>query len=146
MRVQIQILPHGADLPLPRYATDGAAGMDLRAAITEPLSVEPNNHRIIPCGVAVAIPFGFELQIRPRSGLALRHHLTILNTPGTVDSDYRGEIQVLLFNLGIHPFSVFRGDRIAQAVLCPVMQCEWDLVQRLPSTARATGGYGSTGV
>jgi len=138
-------LAHGADLPLPAYATAGAAGMDLMAAVAEPLVIPPAGRALVPTGLAIALPPGFELQIRPRSGLALRHGIVLPNSPGTIDEDYRGEIQVILLNAGDAPFTVTRGMRIAQAVLAPVMRAAWQEVDGLPSSLRAEGGFGSTG-
>lgn len=139
-------LPHGADLPLPAYETAGAAGLDLRAAITAPLTLAPGERALIPTGLAMQLPGGFEGQVRPRSGLALRHGVTVLNAPGTIDSDYRGEVSVVLINHGQEPFSIQRGDRIAQFVIAPVTQAELLEVSTLDATARGAGGYGSTGI
>ena len=139
-------LPHGADLPLPAYETAGAAGLDLRAAITAPLTLAPGERALIPTGLAMQLPGGFEGQVRPRSGLALRHGVTVLNAPGTVDSDYRGEVSVVLINHGQEPFSIQRCDRIAQFVIAPVTQAERLEVSTLDATARGAGGYGSTGI
>lgn len=144
--VRITRLSHGADLPLPAYETAGAAGMDLRAAVEGTVCLAPGERRLIPTGIAIALPAGFEAQVRPRSGLALRHGLSIVNAPGTVDSDYRGEVSVLLVNLGEAPVTLARGDRIAQMVVAPVARVAWDEVAVLDGTARGTGGYGSTGV
>jgi len=138
--------PHAADLPLPRYMTDGAAGMDLRAAVAEPVLIKPGSIEIIPTGLHVAVPPGYELQIRPRSGLAGQHGIGLLNSPGTVDADYRGEIKVILINLGRDPFTVERGDRIAQMVLCPVPRVKLWPVAELPPTERGKGGFGHTGL
>ena len=143
MRVQVTRLPHGADLPLPAYATAGAAGMDLLAAAA--LTIPPGGRALVPTGLAVALPPGFELQVRPRSGLALRHGITVLNAPGTVDEDYRGEVGVILLNTGDAPFAVAHGDRVAQAVFAPVVRAAWEEVATLPDSARGTGGFGSTG-
>jgi len=147
MTVQIAVrrLPHNADLPLPAYATAGAAGMDLPAAVTAPVIIEPGRRALIPTGLAVALPQGYELQIRPRSGLALRHGIVLPNAPGTIDEDYRGEIQVIVLNAGDAPFTVERGTRIAQAVLAPVVRGDWQEVASLDATARNAGGFGSTG-
>jgi dUTP pyrophosphatase len=134
-----------ADLPLPAYQTDGAVGLDLHAALGETVVLDPGERRLIPTGLAVAIPPGHEGQVRPRSGLALRHGVTVLNAPGTVDPDYRGELQVLLVNHGAEAFVVRRGDRIAQLVICPVVRAELHEVAELGETKRGTGGYGSTG-
>jgi dUTP pyrophosphatase len=143
--IAIRRLPHGADLPLPAYATPGAAGMDLLAAVTEPLEIGPGGRALVPTGIAVALPPGFELQVRPRSGLALRHGIALPNSPGTIDEDYRGEIQVILLNTGHLHFTVERGMRIAQAVVAPVVRAVWSEVSELEGTARGAGGFGSTG-
>ena len=135
----------GEPLPLPRYMTAGAAGMDLPADLEREVVLAPGERRLVPTGLAVAIPPGYEGQVRPRSGLATREGLTILNTPGTVDSDYRGEIHVLLVNLGTAPVRVRPGDRIAQLVVAPVVSVEWEEVAALPATSRGAGGFGSTG-
>ncbi len=137
-------LPHGADLPLPAYATDGAAGMDVVAA--EDLILAPGARHAVATGFAMAIPEGFEVQVRPRSGLALKHGITCLNTPGTIDSDYRGEVKVILANLGSEPFAIKRGDRIAQLVPAPVQRAMLNTVDTLDDTARGAGGFGSTGL
>ncbi|WP_306227647.1 dUTP diphosphatase [Bosea beijingensis] len=139
-------LPHGADLPLPAYETEGAAGLDLRAAIAEPIMLAPGARALVPTGLMMQLPEGFEGQVRPRSGLALRHGVTVLNAPGTVDSDYRGEVSVVLINHGNEPFTVTRGDRIAQLVIAPVTHARLSEVGTLSETARGAGGYGSTGV
>jgi dUTP pyrophosphatase len=131
-------------LPLPAYQTAGAAGMDLAADVTEPLWIEPGARALVPTGIAVAIPHGYEGQIRPRSGLALRHGVTLVNSPGTIDSDYRGELQVLLINFGTEQFCVRRGDRIAQLVIAPVTRAVMREVDDLDSTARGSGGFGHT--
>jgi len=136
-------LPHGANLPLPAYATDGAAGMDVVAA--EDLTLAPGARHAVATGFAMAIPAGYEVQVRPRSGLALKHGITCLNTPGTIDSDYRGEIKVILANLGSEPFEIKRGDRIAQLVPAPVQRATLTEVDSLDETARGAGGFGSTG-
>lgn len=136
----------GADLPPPRYATEGAVGMDLSAAIDAPLTLAPGERRLVRTGWAAAIPEGYEGQVRPRSGLALRHGVTVLNAPGTIDPDYRGELMVLLVNHGQAPFVIERGDRIAQLVICPVARAIVEEVEALDETARGAGGYGSTGV
>lgn len=132
-------------LPLPRYMTSGAAGMDLLADVAETLTLMPGERTLVPTGLAVAIPTGFEAQVRPRSGLAHRDGLTVLNAPGTIDADYRGEVQVLLVNLGSVPASVSRGDRIAQLVIAPVVRIGWREVAALSATGRGAGGFGSTG-
>jgi len=141
----VQQLAHGQGLGLPRYETAGAAGMDLMAAITENCPLAPGARTAIPTGLMVAIPQGFEAQIRPRSGLAFRHGLTVVNAPGTIDSDYRGEIKVLLINLGAETFMIERGMRIAQMVLAPVSRASLHLVESLDATGRGAGGFGSTG-
>lgn len=141
--IAVQRLPHGAGLPLPAYATDGAAGMDVVAA--EDLTLAPGARHAVATGFAIAIPAGYEVQVRPRSGLALKHGVTCLNTPGTIDSDYRGEVKVLLVNLGQEPFEVRRGERIAQLVPAPVQRAELAEVAELDDTGRGTGGFGSTG-
>jgi len=146
MKIAVTRLPHGADLPLPAYATSGAAGMDLLAAVATPLIISPGERALIPTGLAIALPPGHELQVRPRSGLAWRHGIVLPNSPGTIDADYRGEIQVILLNAGSAPFTVERGMRIAQAVLAPVLRAEWVEVAELETTARHEGGFGSTGL
>ena len=141
--VQIKRLPHGEGLALPAYATDGAAGMDVLAA--EVVTLTPGMRYPVATGFALAIPAGYEVQVRPRSGLALKHGITLPNTPGTIDSDYRGELKVILINLGDADFVIARGDRIAQLVLAPVTLARWDEVAELDETARGSGGFGSTG-
>ena len=141
--VRIKRLPHGRDLDLPTYATDGAAGMDVVAA--EAVTLKPGQRHAVATGLAVAIPDGYEIQVRPRSGLALKHGISVPNTPGTIDSDYRGELKVIMINHGTDDFPIARGDRIAQLVLAPVTQAEWDEVEELNDTARGSGGFGSTG-
>jgi dUTP pyrophosphatase len=143
--VAVKRFPHGEGLPLPSYATAGAAGLDLLAAVDGEVTLAPGERRLIPTGIAIALPPGYELQVRPRSGLALRHGLTMPNSPGTVDEDYRGELQVILMNAGQEPFTVTRGMRIAQAVLAPVVRIAWREVVDLDETARGAGGFGSTG-
>ena len=135
-----------ADLPLPAYATAGAAGADVVAAVTEPLHLAPGARARVPTGLALAIPPGFEVQVRPRSGLAANHGVMVLNAPGTIDSDYRGELQVLLVNLGTVDATIQRGDRIAQLVVAPAIQARWQQVATLDTTERGSGGFGSTGV
>jgi dUTP pyrophosphatase len=146
--IAIKRLDHLGDLPLPAYQTPGSAGMDLLAALPEdgPLKLSPGQRQAIPTGIAIALPPNLEAQVRPRSGLALRQGLTCLNTPGTIDSDYRGEIQVILINLGQVAAEIKRGDRIAQLVIAPVMQVGWMESADLSNTARGAGGFGSTGV
>lgn len=146
LSVPITTLPHFAGLSLPAYATAGAAGLDLQAACTDPVSIAPGARVLIPTGLAMAVPAGFEAQVRPRSGLALKQGLTVLNSPGTIDSDYRGEVQVILANLGQAPAVIERGMRIAQLVFAPVWQALWQPVASLDTTARGAGGFGSTGV
>jgi deoxyuridine 5'-triphosphate nucleotidohydrolase len=141
--IQLKRLPHGAGLPLPAYATAGAAGMDVVAA--EETVLAPGARAAVATGFAIAIPEGYEVQVRPRSGLALKHGVTCLNTPGTIDSDYRGEVKVILANLGTEPFAIARGDRIAQLVPAPVQRATLDEVDTLEDTARGAGGFGSTG-
>ena len=138
-------LPHGMGLPLPAYATAGAAGMDLLAALAAPVVLPPGGRALVPTGLAVAVPPGHELQVRPRSGLALRHGIMVANSPGTVDEDYRGELLVILLNAGDAPFTVERGMRVAQAVLAPVLRACWREVEALDDTSRGSGGFGSTG-
>lgn len=133
------------ELPLPDYLSRAAAGMDLPAAVTEPLIIPPGSFRLVPCGFAIALPAGFEGQVRPRSGLANRHGVTVLNSPGTIDADYRGEVKVLLINHGPDAFTVERGMRIAQLVVAPVAFVEWDEADTLPVSARGSGGFGHTG-
>jgi dUTP pyrophosphatase len=141
----VTVLPHGEGLELPSYATPGSAGCDLRAAIGEPLTLGPGERALVPTGIAVAIPEGFEGQVRMRSGLAIRHGLTLLNGPGTIDADYRGEIQVILANMGSDPVTLSRGERIAQLVLAPVSRARLERREALPETKRHDGGFGSTG-
>jgi dUTP pyrophosphatase len=141
--VQIRRLPHGAGLELPRYATAGAAGMDVLSA--EEVALAPGARHAVATGLSVAIPPGYEIQVRPRSGLALKHGISVPNTPGTIDSDYRGELKVILINHVPEPFPIHRGDRIAQLVLAPVTSAEWDEVAELDETGRGAGGFGSTG-
>ncbi len=145
--VRIKRLPHAQDLPLPAYETQGAAGLDLRAAIPESdLELAPGARGLVPTGLVLALPPGSEGQVRPRSGLALRHGVTVLNAPGTIDADYRGEVQVLLVNLGQEPFTIRHGDRIAQLIVAPVVQARLVEVQSLDDTVRGAGGFGSTGI
>jgi len=145
--VDVVRLPHNPDLPLPAYETAGAAGMDLRAAVPEkaPLVLRPGARTAVPTGLAFALPEGFEAQVRPRSGLALKSGVTVANAPGTIDQDYRGELKVLLVNLGEEDFVIRRGDRVAQLVIAPVVQAAWREVGDLDATARGAGGFGSTG-
>ncbi|MBL8656764.1 MAG: dUTP diphosphatase [Altererythrobacter sp.] len=141
--VRVMRLAHGEGLPLPAYATAGAAGMDVLAA--EAITLAPGARHAVATGLSLAIPQGFEVQVRPRSGLALKHGITVANAPGTVDSDYRGELKVILVNLGGEPFAIARGDRVAQLVLAPVVRAAWAEVHELDETARGGGGFGSTG-
>ncbi len=145
--VPVTRLAHNPDLPLPAYETDGAAGMDLRAAVPEdePIVLKPGARVMAPTGLAFAVPKGFEAQVRPRSGLAAKAGVTCLNTPGTVDSDYRGEVKVILINLGEEDFIIRRGDRIAQLVIAPFARAGWNEVASLDETGRGAGGFGSTG-
>ena len=143
--LKIQQLDHGKDLPLPHYATEGAAGMDVCAALDEPLTMNPMERLAVPTGLAMAIPHGYEIQVRPRSGLALKQGLTVANAPGTIDSDYRGEVKVILINLGQDAVEITHGMRIAQLVLAPVSIARPQLVTTLDETERGTGGFGSTG-
>ncbi|HEY0651072.1 dUTP diphosphatase [Phenylobacterium sp.] len=145
--VPITRLPHGEGIPLPAYETSHAAGMDLRAAVPEdaPFVLRPGDRHAVPTGLAFALPDGFEAQVRPRSGLALKSGITCLNTPGTIDADYRGEVKVILINHGPDDFTIRRGDRIAQLVIAPVVQARWTEVASLDETARGAGGFGSTG-
>ncbi|MBN2495654.1 MAG: dUTP diphosphatase [Deltaproteobacteria bacterium] len=146
LRVPIQRLAHARDLALPQPATAGAAGVDLRAAVEEELVLEPGQRASVPTGLVIAVPAGHEAQVRARSGLALRHGLAVLNAPGTIDSDYRGEIQVILANLGQAPVTIRRGERIAQLVLCPVLRAIWQECEALPDSVRGAGGFGHTGL
>jgi dUTP pyrophosphatase len=145
--VQVTTLPHFAGLALPAYETALSAGMDIRAALPEdaPITLKPGERYLTPTGVAIALPPGFEAQVRPRSGLALKHGITCLNSPGTIDADYRGELKVILINLGQEPFVIRRGERIAQIVIAPVTQASWEVVEALTETTRGAGGFGSTG-
>lgn len=145
-RIGIKRLPHAEGLDLPRYQSAGAAGADLVAALSEPVTLPPLGRALVPTGLVLHIPDGFEVQVRPRSGLALRHGVTVLNSPGTVDSDYRGEVAVILVNLGSDPFTVARGDRIAQIVVAPVLQASFEEVVEVPTSARGADGFGSTGI
>jgi dUTP pyrophosphatase len=144
--VPIVRLPHGTDLDLPSYATAHAAGLDLMAAVAEPVTIAPGQRAMIPTGIAIALPIGFEAQVRPRSGLAAKHGITILNTPGTIDADYRGEIKAILINLGDAAFVVEPKSRIAQLIVAPVIQIRWEIAESLPETVRGEGGFGSTGL
>jgi dUTP pyrophosphatase len=141
----VRILPHGEGLPLPAYQTADSAGLDLVAAVDSEMVLNPGERALVPTGLAIALPSGYEAQIRPRSGLAFKHGLTVLNSPGTVDADYRGEVKVLMINLGQEAFAVKRGERIAQMVVAPVTRIAWQPVADLEETARGAGGFGSTG-
>lgn len=141
--VQVKRLPHGQGLALPAYATDGAAGMDVLAA--EDVTLTPGMRHAVATGLSMAIPAGYEIQVRPRSGLAYKYGVTVPNTPGTIDSDYRGELKILMINLGSDNFDVKRGERVAQLILAPVVQAAWQEVDELDDTARGAGGFGSTG-
>jgi dUTP pyrophosphatase len=143
IEIELKRLLHGEGLPLPAYATEHAAGMDVVAA--ESLTLEPGARHAVATGFAIAIPEGYEVQVRPRSGLALKHGITCLNTPGTIDADYRGEVKIILANLGAEPFEIARGERIAQLVPAPVLRAGFSVVQSLSDTARGSGGFGSTG-
>ena len=145
-RLHFQVLPHGEGLDLPAYKTSGAAGLDLRAAVTDDVTIEPFQRLLVPTGLKMAIPEGYEGQVRPRSGLALKQGLSVLNSPGTIDSDYRGEVGVILINLGTEPIVIHRGLRMAQLVIAPIVQPEIEVVASLDNTERGAGGFGSTGV
>lgn len=143
--LELKQLDHARGLPLPAYQSDLAAGLDLVAAVDSPVQLAPGARALVPTGLAMALPAGFEAQVRPRSGLAAKHGLTVLNTPGTIDADYRGEVKVILINLGDTPFEIVRGERIAQMVIAPVLQAVITEVETLSETQRGTGGFGSTG-
>lgn len=143
MKVQVKRLPDTQDLPLPSYQTEHSAGMD--AIASETITLEPGERNTVGTGLTVAIPDGFEIQVRPRSGLAIKHGITLVNTPGTIDADYRGEIRIIVINHGTDSFTISRGDRIAQMVLAPVTRAEWEMVEELPDTGRGSGRFGSTG-
>ena len=145
LEIQIQKLPGNADLPLPSHQSEGAVGMDLHAAVTGEVTLAPGARASIPCGIAIAVPPGYEAQVRPRSGLAAKHGISLVNTPGTIDPDYRGEVKVLLINHGKEPFVVARGMRIAQLLVLPVPRVVWKEVSELPPTARGSVGFGHTG-
>lgn len=145
VQVQVQRLAHGHDLPLPSYATSGAAGMDFLAAVEQPVVIEPGARVLVPTGLKMALPPGYELQVRPRSGLALKHGVVLPNAPGTIDEDYRGEIGIIVMNAGAEPFIVERGMRIAQGVVAPVVRAVWSECASLDETTRGEGGFGSTG-
>lgn len=143
--VAIARLPHGSDLDLPAYQSDGAAGMDLLAAIDKAITIEPSEHRLVPTGISIALPAGYEAQVRPRSGLALKHAISVLNAPGTIDADYRGEVGVILINLGNRPVTIQPKTRIAQLVVAPVSRVVWNETAPLDASDRGDGGFGSTG-
>jgi dUTP pyrophosphatase len=145
VRVRIQRLASGYGLPLPKTATSGSAGVDLAAAIEGELVLDPGARELVPTGFAISLPEGFEAQVRPRSGLALRNGIVLANSPGTIDSDYRGEIKVILLNAGAESFTIRRGDRIAQMLVAPVTRAEWEEVEALDDTERGAGGFGHTG-
>ncbi len=144
--IAITKLSHAQDLDLPKYATEHSAGMDLMAAIANPVTLAPMQRAIIPTGIAIALPQGFEAQVRPRSGLAAKNGVTVLNAPGTIDADYRGEVGVILVNLSQEPFTITRGMRIAQMIIAPYTRATWNQVQSLDETQRGAGGFGSTGL
>ena len=145
VRVLVQIEPEGEGLEPPGYATAGSAGMDLRAAVTGEVVLRPGERALVPAGIRIAVPLGYEAQVRPRSGLALRHGITLVNAPGTIDADYRGPVAVIMANLGEEDFVVRRGDRIAQLVIAPVSRATLQVVAELPDTERGAGGFGHTG-
>ena len=145
LQIPIQRLPGGEGVPLPEYQTTHAAAMDLAAALPAPLTIEPGTIAVVPCGFAIALPAGYEAQVRPRSGLASRHGLTVVNAPGTIDADYRGEVKVALINLGASAVVVERGMRVAQLVVSAVPRVQWQTVDDLPPTGRGAGGFGHTG-
>lgn len=144
--ISVTRLPHAHDLALPAYATEHSAGMDLLAAVVEPKTITPGDRALIPTGIAIALPEGYEAQVRPRSGLALKHGISLVNAPGTIDADYRGEVGVIIINLGKEPFVVEHGMRIAQMVVAPYSRANWNEVSELSSSARGAGGFGSTGI
>ena len=146
VNVDIVMLPHAADIPMPEYATAHSAGMDLRAAITEAITLTPGERRLIPTGIAIALPPGYEAQVRPRSGLALKHGIGMVNAPGTIDADYRGEVGIILVNLSADTVTLTDGERIAQMVFCPVQKIILTEVTELTDSERGAGGFGSTGV
>jgi dUTP pyrophosphatase len=146
LRIRVRRLPHSEGLPLPARASEGSAGFDLRAAVTDPLELTPGGRALVPTGLVLELPPGCEGQVRPRSGLAVRHGVTLINSPGTIDSDYRGELRVALVNLGTEPFTVRRGDRIAQLVVARLAEIEWQEAADLATSDRGDGGFGSTGL
>lgn len=145
VEVSITQDPSCRDIPLPAYETEHAAGMDVRAAVSEPLTLGPGERGLVPTGLRIALPEGYEAQIRPRSGLAIKHGVTLPNSPGTIDADYRGEIQIIVANLGSGPFTIARGDRIAQMIIAPVTRSVWRVTDSLDETSRGEGGFGHTG-
>lgn len=145
VKVKVRILPEARDLPMPRQATPSSAGFDLRARVDGPLEIPPGGRSLVPTGIAIALPEGYEAQVRPRSGLAVRYGMTLLNTPGTVDSDYRGEVQLILVNLGQEPVTVNRGDRVAQLIVHRLPEVVLEEVETLPESGRGAGGFGHTG-
>lgn len=145
VRVEITRDPGSEDLPLPAYETAHSAGMDIRAAVAAPMTLAPGDRALVPTGLRIALPDGYEAQIRPRSGLAIKHGISLLNTPGTIDADYRGEIKIIVANLGQEPFTIERGDRIAQMIIAPVTHIQWKEVDELNETDRGPGGFGHTG-
>ena len=146
VRVELRRKPGTEDIPLPQYMSEHASGMDLRAAVEAPVTIQPGEVRLVPTGIYIAVPPGFEAQVRPRSGLALKHGVTVVNTPGTIDADYRGEVGIILGNIGRAPFTIVRGDRIAQLVIQRVVRAEWKVTKSLTETSRNAGGFGHTGV
>lgn len=146
INVTVTKLPHAEGLDLPAYATEHSAGMDLCAAVQEPIVLNPGERKLIPTGLSVALPEGYEAQVRPRSGLALKNGISVLNSPGTIDADYRGEVQIILANLGSEPFTITRGMRIAQMVVAAYARVEWETTEKLSETSRGKGGFGSTGI
>lgn len=144
--VKLKLLKHGEGLGLPSYATCGSAGADLKAANLDPVEILPGTVELIPCGFNIAIPDGYEGQVRSRSGLSLKNSLIVLNSPGTIDSDYRGEVKLIMMNLSNKPFVIERGMRLAQLVICPVIQADFEIVDELPATCRKDSGFGSTGI
>lgn len=147
VNIKLQALPHFKGLDIPKYESIGAAGLDIRAAIDEdkPITLKPGERKLIPSGLKMEIPLGYEVQVRPRSGLAFKHGISLVNTPGTIDSDYRGEVSTLMINLGQEDFLITRGERVAQWVIAPVVQTSFTMVDELSDTERGAGGYGSTG-
>lgn len=145
MELKIKVLPGNEDIPLPEYATDGSAGLDLRAAVSEPIILNPKDRALVSTGIIIGLPKGFEAQVRPRSGLAVKHGIMLVNSPGTIDSDYRGEIKVIMFNSGDEPFEIKRGDRIAQLIISKYERVALKKVDEIEDTSRGDGGFGHTG-